>query len=123
MYILMDLVSKELDANKITRDATFGEGFLFSEMLPHMVDDEFTPSGETEAREVLTLWLIEEDAVLDKDFVQEVCDFPDDGVINQIETKIHMQALERFVTQSKSLFETSQATKHARRDAIAHSAS
>jgi len=107
-YILLDLLHEELERHAIAQDVKFGDALLFSEIQPHKVDNFFVPTEETKSREILTLWLIEEDAVLDEKFIQEVIDFPDGEVINQIEQKIHIKALERFARDTKNLFETSQ---------------
>lgn len=87
-YIMLDLLKEQLDQHTITTDIKFGEGLIFSEITPHKVGTDFKPSGDTTAREVLTLWLIEKDSKLDNEFIDDVIAFPEDGVINQIETKV-----------------------------------
>jgi len=103
-YIMLDLLKEQLDQHTITTDIKFGEGLIFSEITPHKVGTDFKPSGDTTAREVLTLWLIEKDSKLDNEFIDDVIAFPEDGVINQIETKEHIKGLERFCTQTRNLF-------------------
>jgi len=103
-YMLLGLLKDELDAHQATENMEFGDALLFSEIRPHKVDTSCKVQ-----REVFTCWLIDEDAVLDDEFIDEVIAFPEDETVNELETKVHMKALERFITDARNLWNTTQA--------------
>jgi len=61
--LLLGHLRKELDAHAVTADVRFGEGLLFSMMVPHCVY-----SDSTGPREVVSIRLCEDAAELDMEF-------------------------------------------------------
>jgi hypothetical protein len=101
-YLILQLLQKDLEANKITEDCAVGDAFMFWEINPHCVDLECKIK-----REVLSVRLVKNDAVVDEAFLKELVDLPDDEPVNLFETKNLLMRLHLFLEKTKKQFEES----------------
>jgi len=94
-------MTKELNENKVTEDCAFGDGFVFKEIIPHMVDEDCNIK-----REILSVRLIEKGAVLDNDFIDEIIKTGKDENFKLVtETYKEMAVLGDFLLSLKKGFE------------------
>jgi len=108
-YIMLALLEKELETNKVTGDCQFGDGFMFREVNPHCVDRDCNIP-----RDVLSVRLISRTAVVDDAFFKTIENLPEGEPINLIENKDILMRLYRFITGTRDCFEKSLAFEKER---------
>jgi hypothetical protein len=101
-FFILSVMNEELENNKITEDVEFGDVWVFPETYPHKVDRDCKIQ-----RDILSVRLIERSAILDEEFLKELLEFPEDGVINMIEKKEHINILSQFLNETATNFRQS----------------
>lgn len=99
-YITIMLTEKELEKRKVTEDCPLGDAFIFSEMIPHSVDNDCTIK-----REILSVRLVDKNAVVDEAFLKEIEEFPEDGKINYADNKKYFNSLYSFLSKTKRTYD------------------
>jgi len=105
-YLMLGLLEKELEENKVTADCQFGDAFHFWEWNPHCVDTLCKIP-----REVVSFRLIRKDAVIDQAFFDLICNHPEGQLDNNLEEKKHFNSLVKLLTLFKSQYEQTVALK------------
>jgi len=101
-YVLLSIFKEEMDEHKIATNCDFGDGVVFWDLHPHIVDELCKSKLE-----VLSVRLVKRGSEIDHKFLKEVEEFPEDGVVNIIEKKPWLQSLSAFLEKVRVSYEKS----------------